>query len=518
MRPVTSIVNPPQADRPAVKRETVATDEPEPGRPTRLLDDDLTGRFLASSDWRFIESNPALIDLLGHRKGESITGRSLVDYVSDPLVLDTLLARVRVERRAGPVECRIRRADGMVIDASCVVSAATDDSGGVTALRGQLLDVSEQRRLQMQLAGAARMELFGRFAGGLAHDFNNLLVAISGNAQRLARELPSNTALHSAASEICDASDRATLLTHQLLAFSRRQVFELQALDMARVIDDARPTLEQMLGPGMSLRVESASQVPAIHADPAQILSVLTNLATNAREAMGGEGTLTIGIDACVIDEPPVERQWLRPGRYVRLTMADTGAGMDAVARALAFQPFFSTKGMGNGRGLGLAMVYGILKQSRGFVWVDSEPGKGATFTLLFPTRTDDSTSGIRATVLLIEPDDQLRAMIAEVLGARGYELLAAPSIDEALPIFAGRSNDIELVITADSCELGSERPLLPRLRSINPGIQVLVLGSADGGGSARVLPTTPFIQKPFTLKSLAALVRTVLDSGEGRS
>jgi PAS domain S-box-containing protein len=510
-------VNPQQADRPAAIPETVTKDGPEARRPARLLDDDLTGRFLASSDCRLIDANPALIDLLGHRPGESIEGRSLADYFSDPLVLDTLLARVRLERRAGPVECMIRRVDGTVIDVSCVVSAATEGDGSIATIRGQLLDVSEQRRLQMQLAGAARMELFGRFAGGLAHDFNNLLLAISGNAQRLARELPSGTAVHSAASEICDASDRATLLTHQLLAFSRRQVFELQALDMARVIDDARVTLEQVLGPGMSLRVEVAGPVPAIQSDPAQVLSVLMNLATNAREATGGQGTLTIGLDACVIDNPPAERQWLRPGRYVRLTVADTGAGMDAVARALAFHPFFSTKGLGNGRGLGLAMVYGILKQSRGFVWVDSEPGCGATFTVLFPaSRAGGSTRDTNETVLLIESDDQLRPMIAEVLRARGYEVLEAQSLDDALPVFAGRSSDIHLVVTADNCDDG-DRPLLPRLRTINTGIQVLVMGSAEGSAS-RVLPTTPFIQKPFTLKALADRVRGVLDSGEGRS
>jgi CheY-like chemotaxis protein len=268
----------------------------------------------------------------------------------------------------------------------------------------------------------------------------------------------------------------------------------------------------------MSLRVEISGPVPAIHSDPAQVLSVLTNLATNAREATGGQGTLTIGLDACVIDTPPAERQWLRPGRYVRLTVADTGAGMDAVARALAFHPFFSTKGLGNGRGLGLAMVYGILKQSRGFVWVDSEPGCGATFTVLFPASSaGGSTPDTHETVLLIESDDQLRLMIAEVLRARRYEVLEARSIDEALPVFAGRSSDIQLVVTADNCDGGADRPLLPRLRTINSGIQVLVMGSAEGG-SSRVLPTTPFIQKPFTLKGLADRVRGVLDSGEGRS
>jgi nitrogen-specific signal transduction histidine kinase len=404
-----------------------------------------------------------------------------------------------------------------VIDASCVVSAVPDDSGQITALRGQLLDVSEQRRFQMQLAGAARMELFGRFAGALAHDFNNLLITISGNAERLARELSASTPLHVCASEICDASGRATALTHQLLAFSRRQVFELQQVDMARLIEDSRPELERLLGPDVSVRVELASSVPSIEADAAQLRSVLTNLAANAREAMAGRGTLTLKVDSWVVNEPVPDKGWLRPGNYARLMVTDTGTGMDAVARGLAFQPFFSTKGLGNGRGLGLAMVYGIVKQSRGFIWVESESGRGATFTVLFPV-TGHRMVRADETVLLIEPEDQLRAMIGEVLRGRGYELLEAASIEAALSIFASRSGDIELVIASDGCDAGADRPLLPRLRAVNPAIQVLVMGDAEGDSIPRVLPTTPLIRKPFTLKALADHVRAVLDSGEGRN
>jgi C4-dicarboxylate-specific signal transduction histidine kinase len=208
----------------------------------------------------------------------------------------------------------------------------------------------------------------------------------------------------------------------------------------------------------------------------------------------------------------------LRPGSYARLVVADTGAGMDAVARGLAFHPFFSTKGLGNGRGLGLAMVYGIVKQSRGFVWVDSEPGNGAAFTLLFPVAGRRQAAEVDETVLLIEPEDRLRSMISEALRARGYELLEAASIEEALAVFASRSTDIQLVITSDGCDAGADRPLLPRLRAVSPAIQVLVMGEGEAEASApRVLPTTPFIQKPFTLKSLAERVRAVLDSGEGR-
>ncbi len=488
----------------------------EPAGP--LLDDDLTGRFVADGEWRFIEWNAALVDLLGHAPGDSLSKRSLNDYVVDPLTLQTLLARAREERRAGPVECRLRRADGVVFDASCVVSAAGNGAGSI-AVRGQILDVSEQRRLQMQLGGAARMELFGRFAGGLAHDFNNLLIAIGGHAQRLVRELPPDSKLQRAAAEIVTASDRATLLTHQLLAFSRRQVFVLQPVEMHRLVSDARPTLEQILGSSISLRIDAAGDVPPIHADPAQLRSVLSNLVTNAREAMTAGGTLTIGVGESVVNDPAGEKRWLRPGRYVRLTVSDTGAGMDAAARAFAFHPFFSTKGLGNGRGLGLAMVYGIVKQSRGFVWVDSEPGRGACSTLLFPVH--EGAPGQPAplrheTILLIEPDNSLRSMIADALGARGYQLLSAASSEEALHAFASRFGEVDLIVTATGSDAG-EQPLVPRLRTINPAIQLLVMGSGGADAAPGILPTTPFIRKPFTLRALAEQVRAVLDSGEGR-
>ena len=485
-----------------------------------LLDDDLSGRFIAGADWRFVEWNPALVDLLGHHPGDSLAGRSLIDYVADPLTLQTLLTRARNERRAGPVEYRVLRADGLVIEVSCVVSATCDEAGTITALRGQLLDVSEQRRLQMQIGGAARMELFGRFAGGLAHDFNNLLIAIDGQARRLVRELPAESALHRAASEIAAAAERATSLTHQLLAFSRRQVFELQPVDVHGLVNDACPALKQILGPGIALRVEASGAQPPIHADPAQLRSVLRNLASNASEAMPDGGTLTIRVGEVEVADPPQGKPWLRPGRYVRLTVADTGKGMDAAARASAFHPFFSTKGLGNGRGLGLAMVYGIVKQSRGFVWADSEAGSGASFTLLFPAHEGAPGRPVRhraETILLIEPDARLRPMIDETLRARGYQVLAAASAAEALHAFAPGFGDVHLVLTAAGSD-GGEQPLVPRLRTVNPSIQVLVMGSEDAARQTGILPTTPFIRKPFTLKALAEQVRAVLDSGEGRS
>jgi two-component system, cell cycle sensor histidine kinase and response regulator CckA len=241
---------------------------------------------------------------------------------------------------------------------------------------------------------------------------------------------------------------------------------------------------------------------------------------------MPSGGTLRITVDTLEVGQnAPKERSWLRPGRYVRMIFADSGHGMDPVTKAYAFQPFFTTKRMGNGRGLGLATVYGIVKQSHGFVWIESEAGRGATFTLLFPvvkegaTTTASSRPGVTETILVVEDDSEARTFVCEALRRRGYEVLDAASAAEALEIFASHPSRIHLVV-ADSRSVTTQGvPLASRLQAIDARVQSLVMlePQADGSEANPVLPTTPVIEKPFTLLALAAKVREVLNSGEGR-
>jgi two-component system, cell cycle sensor histidine kinase and response regulator CckA len=493
-----------------------------------LFEEDTDGRFVVTADWRFIDCNAVLGRVLGFADGAAVVGRSLLEMTPDGPSLQKLLAVARVEGRAGPAELQVERADGTLIDVACAIAASPGENGTVVSLRGKVIEITERKRLETRLQGAERMEAVGRLAGGLAHDFNNLLTVISGNSERLLDALPPHDPLTGAVAAIDQAASRAAAMTRQLLAYGRRQVFALEPVSLERLVAAARPLLTEIVGDHITVRVDVAESMPLISADPRQIEHVIANLALNAREAMPSGGTLTITVDEMEIGEnAPRDRAWLRPGRYVRLVVADSGHGMDPVTKAYAFQPFFTTKRMGNGRGLGLATVYGIVKQSHGFVWVESDLGRGATFTLLFPAlRSDESQpdagpiSARGETILIVEADSAARGFVGDTLRRRGYQVLAAASPAEALEIFASHPSRVHLVLSDRSLVTAQGTPLVARLKAIDPLVQSLVMlePTRDERDAPRVLPTTPVIQKPFTLHALADKVREVLDSGEGRA
>ncbi len=492
-----------------------------------LFEEDTAGRFVTTEDWRLIDCNDVFARALGYADRWPLIGRNLLEMTPDGPILQKLLAVARVEGRAGPVEFQIEREDGTLIDVSCLLASSLGEGDAIVSLRGQVVEITARKRLETRLQGAERMEVIGRLAGGLAHDFNNLLTVIRGNTERLLESMEDHDPLKGAVSAIDQAAVRAASMTRQLLAYGRRQVFELRPLSLQELIADLQPLLTEILGDHISVQVWLPSETPQISADARQIEHVLANLAVNAREAMPAGGTLTITVDAVdVAENGPRERVWLRPGRYVRLLVSDTGQGMDSVTRAYAFQPFFTTKRMGNGRGLGLATVYGIVKQSHGFVWVESEVGHGATFTLLFPA-INSNAEGARAagrsnaheTILVVEVDAAVRTFVGEALRRRGYHVLDAASGADAVEIFASHPSRIHLVLSDGNAVTDQGMPLVVGLQAIDPVVQSLVMlepQDADDRGP-RVLPTTPSIQRPFTLQALADKVREVLDSGEGR-
>jgi nitrogen-specific signal transduction histidine kinase len=409
----------------------------------------------------------------------------------------------------------------------CLVVASFGPAGDVVSLRGQIAEITARKQLETRLQGAERMEVIGRLAGGLAHDFNNLLTVIRGNTERLLEGMPAADPLKQSVRAIDDAASRAASMTRQLLAYGRRQVFESRPLSLTALIASLQPQLTEILGAHITVQVQLPDDVPQISADPRQIEHVIANLAVNAREAMPSGGVLSISVDVFEVSEQiSRERMWLRPGKYVRLRVADTGHGMDPVTRAYAFQPFFTTKRMGNGRGLGLATVYGIVKQSNGFVWVDSDPGRGATFTLLFPTlksgaerATADAQRDQHETILVLDPDAAARSFVVEALRRRGYRVLAAATPTEAVEMFASHPSRVHLVVSGSRAVTSQGLPLVSRLKAIDPMVQsLIVLEPSEAGENASLLPTTPRIQKPFTLQALAEKVRQLLDSGEGRA
>ena len=357
-----------------------------------------------------------------------------------------------------------------------------------------------------------QLQAVGRLAGGVAHDFNNLLQVISGNAESLIHELEPSDTRHGAAQAIVDAARRATSLTHQLMAFGRRQTLIATPIDLSALVNEALGHLRGRVGPGVSVSTELGTKLPQIQADRSQLLEVLSNLADNATEAMPDGGTLTIRTDAVEVgDVMRQARPWLKPGQYVRLSVSDTGAGIEAQALPHLFEPFFSTKPQWGGTGLGLSSVYGIIKQSGGFIWVESELGQGTCITVLLPVAATAAPSvgkGPRGRVVLVEDDEGVRDLLEGVLTHYGFAVTAYPSAEAAL----GHSEPFDLLLS-DVLLPGLNGPELAReMKQRVPGLPVLLM-SGDTGHVVDAKETDPrgFLQKPFSAQTLVARVEELL-------
>jgi CheY-like chemotaxis protein len=376
------------------------------------------------------------------------------------------------------------------------------------------------------------MEAVGRLAGGVAHDFNNMLTIISGYSGLLLEHPATIEPLRGYVDEIRNASGRAASLTRQLLAFSRQQVLAPRVLDLNAVVSNIQKMLKRLIGEDIDLVTALGEGLWHIMADPGQLEQVLLNLAVNARDAMPDGGVVTIETTNVKMDTAAAKAHFpLKPGPYVLLTFSDTGIGMDAEIQARIFEPFFTTKETGKGTGLGLATVYGIVKQSGGYIWVYSDVGKGTTFKIYLPRtdlELDDSDPGRTRvetqrgteTLLLVEDEDSVRELVRNVLRESGYRVLEASRGAEALELselFAGR---IDLLVTDVVMPGMSGRELARRLVSSRPQIKVLYIsgyadnavwypGGLDAGGA--------FLQKPFSPEALARKVREALSSAQRR-
>ena len=371
------------------------------------------------------------------------------------------------------------------------------------------------------------MEGIGRLAGGIAHDFNNLLTIINGFSGLLLTEAPEHDPARPMLEDIHKAGERAAALTGQLLAFSRKQILQPRVLDLNALVADMHKMLARVIGEDVSLIAAPAPGLARIRADAGQVEQVLMNLAVNARDAMPGGGRLTVETANVSLDEVSTQGfPGVRPGPYVLLAVSDTGTGMDAETQGHLFEPFFTTKGPGKGTGLGLATVYGIVKQSGGHVKVYSEPGRGTTFKVYFPAieavegRGDAEPAAAepargKEVVLLVEDEEGVRRLTQSLLERLGYRVLAAPGGAEALEAAAGHRGEIDVLVTDVVMPQMSGPQVAEALEPLHPGIKVLYLsGYADdavvrhgvlGAGKA-------FLQKPFTAAALAEKVRQVLD------
>ena len=388
-------------------------------------------------------------------------------------------------------------------------------------------DVSAQRQLEEQLRQSQKMEAVGQLAGGIAHDFNNLLTAILGSTQLLLHNTPAGDARREDAEEIRHAGLRAAELTRQLLAFSRRQVLAPKVLDVNAVVANMDRMLRRLLGEDVELATSRDPAAGTVNADPGQLEQVLLNLAVNARDAMPGGGRLSIGTTRVTLHEEHVERRHRMPaGDYVCLAVADTGVGMDETTQAHLFEPFFTTKEVGKGTGLGLATVYGIVKQSGGYIWVYSEAGHGTTVKIYLPRVPGVAESPVPApepqqvrggdeTVLLVEDAAPVRTLARRSLEARGYRVLEAADGPSALQLSARHLDGIDILVTDVVMPGMSGRELAERLAPERPSMKVLYTSGYTDDAMVRqgVLSAgVAFLQKPFVPETLARKVREVLD------
>jgi signal transduction histidine kinase/ActR/RegA family two-component response regulator len=396
-------------------------------------------------------------------------------------------------------------------------------------LRRLRFELANRQYLEKQLRQGERVEPLGRLAGGIAHDFNNLLTIITGNTEILLGGLPEGEELHAPAQEIMEAAERAAWLTRQLLSFSRQQVLEPQALDLNAVVNKMNSMLPRLISEDIEFEAVLEPTLDLIKADPGEVEQVILNLAVNARDAMPQGGKIILETANVMLDGGYVRDSEVQPGHYVMLSVTDTGCGMTEETQAHIFEPFFTTKETGKGTGLGLATVYRIVRQAGGYIWVSSALGKGTTFKIFFP-RSDElpaeempedrkvRTLSVKGTetVLLVEDQDRVRALVHRVLKVNGYRVLEAANGQEALDICEKFSGPIHLLLT-DVVMPGMGGPEVAKhLAPFYPEMKVLYIsGYTDGAiaSQAGLQAEGAFLPKPFTQEGLLHKVREVLEA-----
>jgi len=471
----------------------------------------------------FLAVNDAAVHLYGYSRSEFLA--MTIKDIRPPEDVPKLLASVQETR--GQVSAgvwRHRLKGGAVVDVE--VASNTIIFQGQAARLVLASDVSEKKRLEAELLQAQKMDAVGRLAGGVAHDFNNLLGVISGYSQLLGKDLgPEHRGLKRV-EEIQKAAERAAGLTRQLLAFSRKQMLEMKVLDLNAIVSDIGTMLHRLIGEDIQLVTKVAADLGSVRADRGQIDQVILNLVVNARDAMPQGGQLQIETANVVLDEAYARAHSdVGAGRYVQLAVSDSGEGMTAETQSHIFEPFFTTKEAGKGTGLGLATVFGIVKQSGGHVAVYSEVGQGSTFRVYLPRVEEAATIipvtgrgtavGGGETILLVEDADPLRAMIREILESAGYAVLECSNAEEAASRMAGGTRP-DLLLTDVVMPRLSGPDLARELRAVRPGLKVLFMSGYTDEAIARrgVLDTgARFMEKPFTTEVLLQNVRMTLDA-----
>jgi len=480
--------------------------------------------WTADKDLRFTSVLGAGLARLGLKQNQ-LVGMTLSEYFETS---DRTFVPIAAHHRAvagEPVTFHLEWKGGSY---ACHVEPLRDSAGEMQGAICMALDVTDRKQLEEQFRQAQKMEAVGRLAGGIAHDFNNLLMVIQGYADLLVDRLPAGDSLRRNAEQIQTAAQRASSLTRQLLAFSRKQIMEPKVLNIQAVVAEMEKMLRRLIGEDVDLEISYAPDLGLVKADRSQIEQVIMNLAVNARDAMPNGGRLTIETSNVEFDTSrshlPVV---LAPGKYVMLAVTDNGSGMDAETQAHIFEPFFTTKEQGKGTGLGLATVYGVVKQSGGYVWVYSEPGQGTTFKIYLPRIEEEVTLESRDSrvgsssvprgsevVLLVEDEKGVRELARQYLEISGYTVIEAENGHTALELAAMHVGRIHLLMTDIVMPGISGRELADRVASIRPGIKVLYMSGYTEQAVLHqgILQTDAvLLQKPFSLAKLATKLHEIL-------
>jgi two-component system cell cycle sensor histidine kinase/response regulator CckA len=481
-------------------------------------------------DFRVTDWNPAAEGMFGYSRQEAIGQRAsfIVPPHFRPLVDKVWQELLNQKGGVRSANDNITK-DGRIISCEWYNTPLVDESGRVLGAASLAQDVTERVALEERLRQSQKMEAVGRLAGGVAHDFNNLLTVILGYSQILAEGVPAGSRLADSTAQIKSAADRASGITRQLLAFSRKQVLSPRVINLNDIMLNLDSLLRRLIGEDIEVLTVPSNDLGSVKADPGQIEQVIMNLALNARDAMPSGGKLTLETTNAQLDESYAQRhQPAEPGRYVMLAVTDTGHGMSPETQARIFEPFYTTKEVGKGTGLGLSMVYGIVKQSGGYIWVYSEPDRGTTFKIYLP-RVDQPAESTGAqnrpnsvqrgteTILLVEDDPQLRQLSSSVLAHCGYKMLVASSPEEGIEICRSNHRDIRLLVTDVVMPGMNGRQLAEQIQQVSPNVKVLYISGYTSNAIVHygVLdPGLSFLPKPFTLSALVAKVREVLDSG----
>jgi signal transduction histidine kinase/CheY-like chemotaxis protein len=473
-----------------------------------------SGVILLDNERRISLVNPqaeALLGLLGSpRPGD------VLDHIGSLSIEDVLSAD------RGELEISVSGPPRRILAVSGAGFASGADQGTVLTLR----DITDEREREMRAAHEERLTLLGRLAGGIAHDFNNLLTVIISSTEFAMASVGSDPQVSSDLEMVRDSAERAAALTRQLLAFGRRELIKPKVVDINTLVSQLQDLLKRTLGAGIEIRSRFTSPLPAVKIDPAQFERVLANLVVNARDAMPDGGLVTLETDVVVLDEPAAQRTQVQgPGQYVCLTVRDTGVGMSPEVLERLFEPFFTTKEKGKGTGLGLATVYGVVRQAGGAVTVESVAGQGSTFRVFFPASDEAATTPVKkttlmmpslgATILLAEDLAPVLALTERMLRRCGYQVLTARNGEEALERAEHYSGAIDLLVTDIIMGKMSGWTLADKLRARRPGLRVLfVSGQVDDSvdGAAMSGEGSAFLPKPYTADELLEQVRLLLD------